>query len=101
MLSAAMPTHLVIVESPTKAKTIKRFLGKDYIVESSMGHIRDLPKSDIGIDVDGDFEPKYIIPKEKAKTWKNLKPLPRTFTWYTPKKINGSPTRWWRILKRT
>jgi DNA topoisomerase-1 len=73
MLSAAMPTHLVIVESPTKAKTIKRFLGKDYIVESSMGHIRDLPKSDIGIDVDGDFEPKYIIPKEKATTVKNLK----------------------------
>lgn len=68
-----MPTHLVIVESPTKAKTIKKFLGKEYIVESSMGHIRDLPTSDIGIDIEGDFEPTYIIPKEKATTVKNLK----------------------------
>jgi DNA topoisomerase-1 len=69
----AMPKHLVIVESPTKAKTIKRFLGKDYIVESSMGHIRDLPTSEIGIDTEGDFEPTYVIPKEKATTVKNLK----------------------------
>ena len=68
-----MPTHLVIVESPTKAKTIKRFLGKDYIVESSMGHIRDLPTSEIGIDTEHDFEPTYVIPKEKATTVKNLK----------------------------
>ena len=68
-----MSKHLVIVESPTKAKTIKRFLGKDYIVESSMGHIRDLPTSTIGIDVEHDFEPEYVIPKEKATTVKNLK----------------------------
>ncbi|HRH93960.1 MAG TPA: type I DNA topoisomerase, partial [Candidatus Peribacteria bacterium] len=67
-----MPTHLVIVESPTKAKTIKRFLGKDYIVESSMGHIRDLPKKELGIDVDHDYEPTYIVPKEKAATVKTL-----------------------------
>ncbi len=67
-----MPTHLVIVESPTKAKTIKRFLGKGYIVESSMGHIRDLPTKELGIDVDHDFEPTYIIPEEKATTVKNL-----------------------------
>ncbi len=67
-----MPTHLVIVESPTKAKTIKKFLGKDYIVESSMGHIRDLPKKELGIDVDHDFEPTYIVPKEKAATVKTL-----------------------------
>ncbi|MBP9773256.1 MAG: type I DNA topoisomerase [Candidatus Peribacteraceae bacterium] len=68
-----MPTHLVIVESPTKAKTIKRFLGKDYIVESSMGHIRDLPKKEIGIDIEHDYEPTYIIPKEKETQVKNLK----------------------------
>ncbi len=68
-----MPTHLVIVESPTKAKTIKRFLGKDYVVESSMGHIRDLPKKEIGIDIEHDYEPTYIIPKEKETQVKNLK----------------------------
>lgn len=68
-----MPKHLVIVESPTKAKTIKKFLGKDYVVESSMGHIRDLPTSELGIDTDHDFEPKYLIPKEKAATVKKLR----------------------------
>lgn len=68
-----MSKNLVIVESPTKAKTIKRFLGKDYTVESSMGHIRDLPTSTIGIDIDHDFEPEYVVPKEKATTVKNLK----------------------------
>lgn len=68
-----MSTNLVIVESPTKAKTIKRFLGKDYVVESSMGHIRDLPKSEIGIDVEKKFEPKYVIPKEKMATVKKLR----------------------------
>jgi DNA topoisomerase-1 len=67
------PKHLVIVESPTKAKTIKRFLGKDYDVESSMGHIRDLPTSEIGIDTEHDFEPTYIVPKEKATVVKKLK----------------------------
>ncbi len=68
-----MSKHLVIVESPTKAKTIKKFLGKDYTVESSMGHIRDLPTSEIGIDTANDFEPTYVIPPEKATTVKNLK----------------------------
>jgi len=68
-----MPKNLVIVESPTKAKTIKKFLGADYAVESSMGHIRDLPKSDIAIDTEGDFEPKYVIPKEKMATVKKLR----------------------------
>ncbi len=68
-----MTKHLVIVESPTKAKTIKKFLGKDYVLESSMGHIRDLPTSEIGIDTEHDFEPTYVIPKEKATTVKNLK----------------------------
>lgn len=58
---------LVIVESPTKAKTISKFLGKDFDVKSSFGHIRDLPKKEMGIDIEHDFEPKYIIPT-KAKT---------------------------------
>jgi DNA topoisomerase-1 len=61
-----MSKPLIIVESPTKARTISRFLGGAYTVEASMGHVRDLPKSKISIDVENDFEPVYIIP-EKAK----------------------------------
>jgi len=57
---------LVIVESPTKAKTISRFLSSQYIVESSFGHIRDLPSSSLGINVEEDFAPKYIIPRKKS-----------------------------------
>lgn len=55
-----MAKYLVIVESPAKAKTIKKFLGSNYEVIASNGHVRDLPKSQMGIDVDNDFEPKYI-----------------------------------------
>jgi len=57
---------LIIVESPTKAKTISKFLGKEYSVKSSYGHVRDLPTSTMGIDIENNFEPKYVIPK-KAK----------------------------------
>ena len=66
---------LVIVESPTKAKTISRFLGKEYKVESSFGHIRDLPKSKMGIDIEHNFEPKYLVPRDKSKKVKVLKDL--------------------------
>lgn len=59
--------NLVIVESPTKAKTISKFLGSDYKIESSFGHIRDLPKSKLGVDIENNFEPQYVIPA-KAKT---------------------------------
>ena len=52
--------NLVIVESPAKVKTIKKFLGNNYEVAASYGHVRDLPKSRMGIDVDNDYEPKYI-----------------------------------------
>lgn len=78
---------LVVVESPTKAKTIRKFLDKGYVVESCMGHIRDLPQSSkdipekfkkekwaqLGVNVDKDFEPLYTIPKDKVKVVKNLK----------------------------
>ncbi|MFH0969421.1 MAG: type I DNA topoisomerase [Patescibacteria group bacterium] len=57
---------LIIVESPTKARTISKFLGKEYVVKSSYGHVRDLPTSTMGVDIENDFTPKYIIPK-KAK----------------------------------
>lgn len=64
---------LVIVESPTKAKTISQFLGKDFIIESSFGHIRDLPKSQLGVDIENNFEPKYIVPLKARKNLNLLK----------------------------
>lgn len=70
-----MAKNLVIVESPAKAKTIEKFLGKDYQVESSYGHIADLPSKELGIDVDGNFEPKYIVSNDKKPIVKKLKAL--------------------------
>lgn len=67
--------NLVIVESPTKAKTISKFLGDNYQVGSSYGHVRDLPKSKLGIDVEHHFEPSYIIPLKARPVIKNLKSL--------------------------
>ena len=64
---------LIIVESPTKVHTISKFLGKDFIVKASMGHIIDLPKSRIGIEVENGFEPKYIVMRDKAKILKDIK----------------------------
>jgi len=68
-----MIENLVIVESPAKAKTIEKFLGKDFRVVSSFGHIRDLAKKNLGIDVENDFAPNYEIPKEKAKVVSELR----------------------------
>ncbi|MGB5274568.1 MAG: type I DNA topoisomerase [Flavobacteriaceae bacterium] len=70
-----MAKNLVIVESPAKAKTIEKFLGKDYKVESSFGHIADLPSKELGVDVDNDFMPKYIVDKDKQALVKKLKDL--------------------------
>lgn len=70
-----MSKPLIIVESPTKAKTISKFLAGKYDVEASFGHIRDLPKSKISIDIDHDFEPKYIIPPKAEETVAKLKAL--------------------------
>ena len=64
---------LVVVESPAKARTISRILGSDYDVKASVGHVRDLPKSALGIEVEDGFTPKYIIPREKSKTVKEIK----------------------------
>jgi len=66
---------LVIVESPTKAKTIGRFLGSDFKVESSYGHVRDLPKGKLGVDVKHDFEPQYVVPRGSQKQVTLLKKL--------------------------
>lgn len=68
-----MPRYLVIVESPAKAKTIKKFLGSNYEVLASNGHVRDLPKSQMGIDVENDFEPKYITIRGKGELLAKLR----------------------------
>ncbi len=68
-----MANRLVIVESPAKAKTIGKYLGRAYTVKASMGHIRDLPKSKLGVDTEHDFAPQYLIPRDKSKTVKDLK----------------------------
>ena len=68
-----MARYLVIVESPAKVKTIKKFLGSNYVVTASQGHVRDLPKSQLGIDVENDFEPKYITIRGKGDILANLR----------------------------
>ena len=67
--------NLVIVESPAKAKTIEKYLGKDFIVKSSFGHIRDLPSKGLSIDKENNFEPTYEIPADKKKVVSELKKL--------------------------
>src|SRR5690554_6358210 len=67
--------NLVIVESPAKAKTIEKFLGKNFVVKSSFGHIRDLAKKDFGVDVDKNFEPQYIVSPDKKEVVRELKKL--------------------------
>src|SRR5512140_2969531 len=69
---------LVIVESPAKAKTVGRFLGKDYIVKASVGHVRDLLRSQLSVDVENNFEPKYRVHNEKRAVVKELKALAKT-----------------------
>ena len=73
-----LPKSLVIVESPTKAKTINKYLGKDYHVEASIGHIKDLPKSRLGVDIEGDFSTEYVVIPGKEKIVAKLKKLAKT-----------------------
>ena len=73
-----MAKNLVIVESPAKAKTIEKFLGKDYQVESSYGHIADLPSKEIGVDVENNFKPKYEVSSDKKALVKKLKDLSKS-----------------------
>lgn len=68
-----MPKKLVIVESPAKARTVGRFLGHDYAVRASVGHIRDLPQRQFGVDLENDFEPRYVIPPKKKDVVKGLR----------------------------
>ena len=64
-----MAKSLVIVESPAKAKTINKIVGKDYVVESSMGHVVDLPKRSMGIDLEANFKPSFVVIKQKKKVF--------------------------------
>jgi DNA topoisomerase-1 len=68
-----MSKYLVIVESPTKSKTIHKFLGKNFVILSSMGHVVDLPKSEMGVDIDKDFKPRYIVIAKRRKILSELK----------------------------
>src|SRR3989338_277487 len=68
-----MSKNLVIVESPAKARTLNRILGSDFTLKASMGHVRDLPKSQLGVDIDKDFTPTYVIPRTKSKVVRELK----------------------------
>ena len=70
-----MANGLVIVESPAKAKTIQKYLGKGFTVEASLGHVKDLPKSTLGVDVDNEFETEYIVIPGKEKVLTRLKKL--------------------------
>src|SRR5436305_10739965 len=68
-----MPKALVIVESPAKANTINKYLGKQFLVKASLGHIKDLPKKDLSVDVDNGFEPRYEVIEGKKKLVSELK----------------------------
>ena len=70
-----MASNLVIVESPAKAKTIEGYLGKDFVVKSSFGHVRDLPRKGISIDVENDFQPNYEVSEDKKKIVSELRNL--------------------------
>ena len=67
IMEEIMARYLVIVESPAKVKTIKKFLGSNYVVTASNGHVRDMPKSQMGIDIENDYEPKYITIRGKGE----------------------------------
>ena len=72
-----MSKNLVIVESPAKAKTIEKFLGKEFKVASSFGHISDLPSNELGVNIDNNFSPKYIVTDDKKKIVSELSLGPR------------------------
>lgn len=78
LMEVNMAKKLVVVESPAKAKTIKKYLGRGYTVEASMGHIRDLPKSQLGVNIEDNFEPKYITIRGKGELLAKLRKAAKT-----------------------
>lgn len=93
--------NLVIVESPAKAKTISQFLGKDYTVKASMGHVRDLPKSKLGVSVDENFTPVYMVPPDKKKIIKDLQDKigDDTTVWIATDEDREGEAIGWHLLK--
>lgn len=96
-----MADNLVIVESPAKAKTISQYLGKEYNVMASMGHVRDLPKSKMGIDTEKDFTPSYTVPVDKKKVITNLKKKIKSGTaiWVATDEDREGEAIGWHLLK--
>lgn len=96
-----MVENLVIVESPAKAKTIEKFLGKDFQVKSSFGHIRDLAKKNLGIDIEKDYEPQYIVPDDKKAIVKELKKLAKDakIVWLASDEDREGEAIAWHLLK--
>ncbi|MBU0706318.1 type I DNA topoisomerase [Patescibacteria group bacterium] len=94
--------HLIIVESPAKAKTLKKFLGAKYAVKASMGHIRDLPKKTMAIDIEHDFAPQYEISPDKKKIVKDLKDAvhkaPDTVVWLAPDEDREGESIAWHLV---
>lgn len=109
-----MSKSVVIVESPSKAKTISKYLGKDYIVRASMGHVRDLPVKKLGIDIDNDFKPEYVTIKGKGKFIDDIKKSAKTakkiylapdpdregeaIAWHIAEELNGNSDKIYRVL---
>ena len=98
-----MTKNLVIVESPAKAKTIEGFLGKDFMVKSCFGHVMDLSKKDLGVDIENGFIPKYIISPEKKKVVTELKKLAKEaeIVWLASDEDREGEAiagTWWRRL---
>src|SRR3954466_7921102 len=105
---------LVIVESPTKAKTIGKYLGKGYTVKATVGHLRDLPRRELGVDVENNFAPKYVTIKEKAKTLAEIKKAAKyadrvllatdpdregeAIAWHVASQLNGDGGKIRRVL---
>ena len=87
-----MSKNLVIVESPAKARTLGKILGRAYSLKASLGHVRDLPRSRLGVDVENDFAPKYVVPKIKSKLVKELKQAVATSSTASLYRVSRSST---------
>ncbi len=109
-----MAKSLVIIESPAKAKTINKFLGKGFQVKASIGHVKDLPKSKLGVDIEHDFQPEYVTIKGKGKTISDIKKAARAadniylapdpdregeaIAWHIAEELDGDRSRIYRVL---